>query len=83
MKEIADSKWLIVQDIPINKGQSVIKAGGIVTVSNHTIFLNGGMLDLGYQQDFKNLIMSDKDHKYIRPYNDIVGKRLVGGVTED
>ena len=83
MREIEDSKWLIVQDIPINKGQSSIKKGSVVTISNHVVYLDGGMLDLGYQQDFKNLIMSDKDHKYIRPYNDVVGKRLVGGVSED
>ena len=28
MKEIADSRWLIVKDIPINRGQNFIKKGG-------------------------------------------------------
>ena len=79
MANIADSKWLIVKDIPINRGQSSIKAGGVITVSHHVIYLDGGMLDLGYQEDFKQLILTDKKHEYIRPYNDIVGQRLVGG----
>lgn len=83
MKNIADSKWLIVQDIPINRGQSVIKSGGVVTVSNHVIYLDGGMLDLGYQEDFANLIISDKKHEYVRPYNDITGKSIIGDIKEN
>lgn len=82
MKSIVDSKWLIVKDIPINRGQSVIKAGGVITVSNRVVYLDGGMLDLGYQQDFTNLIMSDKKHEYVRPYNDITGKSIIGGKDE-
>ncbi len=41
------------------------------------------MLDLGYQQDFKNLVMSDKKHEYVRPYNDITGKSIIGDIKED
>ena len=82
MKNVADSRWLIVKDIPINKGQSVIKAGGVIDFQNHVVYLNGGMLDLGYQQDFTNLVMSDKKHEYVRPYNDITGKSIIGDKNE-
>ena len=80
---IKDSKWLIVKDIPINRGADKIKAGGVITVSHGTIYLNGGMLPLDYQQDFKELIMNDNEHKYVRPYNDIVGKPIIGDVDLD
>ena len=80
MANIPDSRWLIVKDIPINRGQSVIKAGGVVDVRHQTVYLNSGMLDLSYQEDFRNLIVNDKEHKYLRPYNDIVGKSIIGHV---
>ena len=82
MAEVADSRWLIVKDIPINRGQSVIKKGGVIDFRNHVVYLDGGMLDLGFQQDFKNLVMSDKKHKYVRPYNDITGKSIIGNVED-
>jgi len=77
--QIADSKWLIVKDIPIDKGQSTIKEGGIITFSHGVCYLNGGMLPLEYQEDFSNLVMTDAQHRYIRPYNDIVGKSIIKG----
>ena len=59
-----------------------MKSQEMVKNSNHVIYLNGGMLNLGYQEDFANLITSDKKHKFIRPYNDITGKSIIGGKEE-
>ena len=83
MKEIADSRWLIVKDIPINRVKKIIKKGGVIDFRNHAVYLDGGMLDLSYQQDFKNLVIKDKKHEYVRPYNDITGKSIIGDIKEN
>lgn len=83
MANVKNGKWLIVKDIPINRGKSSIKKGGMLVVVNNVVYLDNGLLPRDYQEDFLELIATDMKHTYVRPCNDIVGKPIIGNVDLD
>ena len=68
---VKDGKYIIVKDIPINGGKSVIPVNTEVTVVQGTVYTNVAVVSPDYQEDFKQLIETDVEHKYVRPHNDI------------
>lgn len=68
---VKDGKYLIVKDIPINEGRSTIPANTEITIAQGTVYYNGSLISPDYQEDFKQLIETDVEHKYVRSNNDI------------
>lgn len=69
--KVNDGAWTIVKDIPINGGKSKIEKGHMINVVRNTVYMEGNPVSPDYQEDFKQLILRDTKHEYLRPYREV------------
>ncbi len=57
-----------MKDIPLG-GDNKIKAGTSIYLTNGVFYMDGGLLDQDFQEDFKTLIMREAKNgwNYLRP----------------
>ena len=65
---VQEGKYTIVKDIPLG-GNDKIKAGTSIYLTNGVFYMDGGLLDQDFQEDFKNLIIREARNgwNYLRP----------------
>ena len=65
---VKEGKYTLVKDIPLG-GDEKIKAGTSIYLTEGVFYLEGGVLDEGFQEDFKRLLERETKHgfNYLRP----------------
>jgi hypothetical protein len=65
---VQEGKYTLVKDIPLG-GDNKIKAGTSIYLTNGVFYMDGGLLDQDFQEDFKTLIMREAKNgwNYLRP----------------
>ncbi len=64
-----EGKYRIVKDIPVGRNGEKISAGLDLYCANGVFYMDGGMLDRDFQEDFKKLLTIEikKGWNYLRP----------------
>ena len=64
-----EGKYRIVKDIPVGRNGEKISAGLDLYLSNGVFYMDGGMLDKDFQEDFRKLLTIEmkKGWNYLRP----------------
>ena len=65
---VQEGKYTLAKDIPLG-GSNKIKAGTSIYLTNGVFYMDGGLLDQDFQEDFKSLLLKEaKDGwNYLKP----------------
>lgn len=63
-----DGKYTLIKDIPLG-GDDKIKAGTSIYLTEGVFYMEGGLLDQDFQEDFKRLLEREQryGYNYLRP----------------
>lgn len=63
-----EGKYTLVKDIPLGGGEK-IKAGTSIYLTEGVFYMEGGLLDQDFQEDFRRLLEREErsGYKYLRP----------------
>ena len=80
MAEVKDGRYLIAKDIPLDpKGETVIKKGREIYLTNGVFYLDSVLLGPDYQYDFRELFKNEVKNgwNYVVPANPKMGESIV------
>ncbi len=65
---VREGKYTLVKDIPLG-GDDKIKAGTSIYLTEGVFYMEGGLLDQDFQEDFRKLLENETRYgfKYLRP----------------
>ena len=65
---VKEGKYTLVKDIPLG-GDEKIKAGTSIYLTEGVFYMEGGLLDQGFQEDFRNLLEQETKYgfNYLKP----------------
>lgn len=65
---VKEGKYTLVKDIPLG-GDEKIKVGTSIYLTNGVFYMEGGLLDQDFQEDFKRLLEREatRGWNYLRP----------------
>ena len=81
MAEVKDGRYLIAKDIPLDpKGETVIKKGREIYLTNGVFYLDSILLGPDYQYDFRELFKNEAKNgwNYVVPANPKMGDSIIG-----
>ena len=80
MAEVKDGRYLIAKDIPLDpKGETVIKKGREIYLTNGVFYLDSVLLGPDYQYDFRELFKNEVKNgwNYVVPANPKMGESII------
>lgn len=65
---VTEGKYTLVKDIPLGGGEK-IKAGTSIYLTEGVFYMEGGLLDQSFQEDFRTLLERETKYgfNYLRP----------------
>lgn len=65
---VTEGKYTLVKDIPLG-GDEKIKAGTAIYLTEGVFYMEGGLLDQSFQEDFRTLLERETKYgfNYLRP----------------
>ena len=65
---VKEGKYTLVKDIPLG-GDETIKAGTSIYLTEGVFYMEGGLLDQGFQEDFRNFLEQETKYgfNYLKP----------------